>query len=321
MRDMKNSLMKIVGGTKIITVGNEKGGSGKSTCAFHIAVALLRMGYKVGTIDLDARQGTMTRYIQNRWDRVAKLGEDLPCPTHIDLRKSTAGITIHADEEEEFLFYEALRELSKENDYIVIDSPGHNTNLNRLGHVYADILITPINDSLIDLDVLARIDNQTGEIKRPSFYSEMVWEQKKRRAALFGKSMDWYVIRNRMGHVNSNNKKALNDLLDKISRRFGFRIAPGMGERVIYKELFLEGLTMMDIGRGNSFRMSVSHLAAKNEIRHLIRTIGIAPKTKSTPNTKFIPKEFPTAKILHQHPLSRISDDTEKEKNKVVERV
>ena len=44
------------GSAHVVVLGNEKGGSGKSTTAFHIAVALLKAGQRVATIDLDCRQ-------------------------------------------------------------------------------------------------------------------------------------------------------------------------------------------------------------------------------------------------------------------------
>jgi chromosome partitioning protein len=50
----------------VIVVGNEKGGSGKSTAAMHLIVALAKLDFKLGSIDLDARQSSLSRYIANR---------------------------------------------------------------------------------------------------------------------------------------------------------------------------------------------------------------------------------------------------------------
>jgi chromosome partitioning protein len=53
-------------GTHVIVVGNEKGGSGKSTTAFHLAIYLLYQGFRVASIDVDSRQQTFTNYVKNR---------------------------------------------------------------------------------------------------------------------------------------------------------------------------------------------------------------------------------------------------------------
>ncbi len=70
-------------GVRVIVVVNEKGGSGKSTVAIHVAVALIRSGQSVATIDLDASQRSFTQYIDNRlaWSR--QRGIALPTPAHV----------------------------------------------------------------------------------------------------------------------------------------------------------------------------------------------------------------------------------------------
>ena len=48
----------------VIVVGNEKGGSGKTTLAMHVAIALLKAGQSVGIVDLDSNQHGLTRYVE-----------------------------------------------------------------------------------------------------------------------------------------------------------------------------------------------------------------------------------------------------------------
>src|ERR1700749_4640486 len=64
----------------VIVLGNEKGGSGKSTTAMHVAVALLKAGQRVATIDLDSRQKSFTHYVENRkaWAERTKLALEVP---------------------------------------------------------------------------------------------------------------------------------------------------------------------------------------------------------------------------------------------------
>src|SRR5215467_955216 len=107
----------------VIVLGNEKGGSGKSTTAMHIAVALLKAGQRVATIDLDSRQRTLTKYVENRrsWARRARI--ELELPTHYHVRR---GEGAHVDENEstEFAgFAEAITAAEHRHDFVVIDTP------------------------------------------------------------------------------------------------------------------------------------------------------------------------------------------------------
>ena len=189
----------------IIVIGNEKGGTGKSTISMHIIVSLLQQGYGVGSIDVDARQGSLSRYIQNR-DTFAKANPDkkIPLPKHVPVFKSGLDSVEQSYTQEQSDFSTALESL-KDADVVVIDTPGTDSNLSRIAHSYADTLITPLNDSLVDFDVLGRVD---GTNVRPSLYAEMVWEQKKHRAMRDGGSIDWIIIRNRLSSLNARNKAA-----------------------------------------------------------------------------------------------------------------
>ena len=260
----------------IIVFGNEKGGSGKSTTAMHTAIALLRLGYRVGTIDLDARQGTLTRYLKKRFEYITRSKEHLPSPAHMAIEKSSReSVAEQKFEEESFLFL-ALDELSRVCDFIVIDTPGTDTFLSRLAHSYADTLITPMNDSFIDLDLLADIDMKNYEIKGPSIYSRMVNEQRKLKKKRDGTRIDWIVMRNRVAPLNTNNNKIIADLLFKTSRLAGFRLTPGFGERVVFKEMFLKGLTLLDLKEDQDGGLTMSQISARQEVRTLI--MAIAPE-------------------------------------------
>ncbi len=263
----------------IVVLGNEKGGTGKSTAAMHIITSLLRQGYKVGSIDVDARQGTLSRYVENRRLRSeANPDEHLPLPEHYPVFRSEKPIVEEAQSEDEKNLKAALEKLAA-NDYIVIDTPGSDMYLSRLAHSYADTLITPLNDSFIDLDMLARLNPETMEIVRPSTYSEMVWEQKKQRAMRGDRrSIDWIVLRNRLTAVNSRNKEEMRKALESLSKRIGFRLVAGFGERVIFRELFLNGITLLDL-RETRIAMSLSHIAARQELNQLLEMIQI-PKQK-----------------------------------------
>lgn len=259
----------------ILVFGNEKGGSGKSTSAMHVAIALIRMGYRVGSIDLDARQGTFTRYLRNRFESVTKAKLDLPSPSHMAIERSTAQVVATQEREEQEFLEMAVTELGAAHDYIVIDTPGTDSHLSRLAHSYADTLITPMNDSFIDLDLLAHIDAESDDLIQPSVYTEMVWQQKRKHIERTGRDFEWIVVRNRLSHLSANNKRRIGSLLEKIGQLYGFKVAPGFGERVVFKELFLKGMTLLDTIEDAQGGLTLSQISARQEVRNLVQAIGI----------------------------------------------
>lgn len=257
----------------VIVVGNEKGGTGKSTTAVNLAIALLRIGYAVGTIDLDARQRTLSRYLANRRAFTKESGRSLPVPEHRFVERSTMGIVAEAQADEAARLASAFDALSG-CQFIIIDTPGSDSHLSRLGHAEADTLVTPINDSLIDIDVLAEVDREQRAVVGPSIYTRMVWEQNNLRVIDSRPPIDWVVLRNRLTHIDSRNKRDVAELLDKLARRIGFRVAPGLGERMVYREMFLTGLTVFDLA-DHGATVFGSAVAARNEICSLLGMIGV----------------------------------------------
>ena len=255
----------------VIIVGNEKGGSGKTTTSMHLITALLRLGFKVGSVDVDPRQRSLTNYIENRKQTMAEQKVKLPMPDHICVERGNSGVAQEAQEQERERFEVAMERLLPANDFIVMDGPGNDTFLSRLAHSYADLVITPINDSFIDLDVLGKVDGSTLKVLKPSIYSEMIWEQKMKRAKRDGGSIEWIVMRNRLSNIDARNKRYMTQALQELSRRIGFRLAAGFSERVIFRELFLQGLTVLDVmDTSSNVRVSLSHVAARQEVRDLL---------------------------------------------------
>jgi chromosome partitioning protein len=262
----------------VIVVGNQKGGAGKSTVAMHLVVALMRMGRRTGTLDLDVRQRSLTRYIENRGRWIASHGAKLPTPQVLELSESRQRLLDTAEAEDEAGFRTAIRRLNETCDFIVVDSPGGDSYLSRLAHACADTLITPLNDSFVDFDLLGDIDPDAPDMVRPSIYSEMVWESRKRKAQAERTPIDWVVMRNRTSasRIEAKNKQRVGEALRTLASRIGFRLAPGLSERVIFRELFPQGLTLLDLdAEGCEGEMRMSHLAARQELRDLFITLKL----------------------------------------------
>jgi chromosome partitioning protein len=261
----------------VVVLGNEKGGSGKSTTAMHVAVALMKAGQRVATIDLDSRQGSFSHYVENRraWAQRGKL--DLELPVHFRVSRGE-GLKIEENEAVEFAgFAQAVTAVEHSHDFVVIDTPGADTYLTRLAHSMADTLITPLNDSFVDFDVLGTVDPETWALTGTSHYSEMVREARRQRRIVDGRFTDWIVVRNRLSMLGSRNKRLVGEGLNELSVRLGFRFVDGFAERVVYREFFPRGLTALDAIDEATLgtRPNLSHVTAREEVQALLATLRL----------------------------------------------
>lgn len=253
-----------------IVFANEKGGTGKSTTAVHVAVALSYQGARVAAIDLDTRQATMHRYIENREETRARRKIDLPGPVCEVFRGTTV------DELEQ-----QVARLSAQADFLIFDTPGRDDPFARHVATEADTLVTPMNDSFVDFDLIGQVDAESFKVRRLSFYAELIWEARLKRSRATieqqRRQMDWVVVRNRTGHTDARNQRRLDQALGELSRRVGFRVAQGLSERVVYRELFPSGLTLLD--KGYLGELGTSHLVARQELRNLVAQLKLVVPT------------------------------------------
>jgi chromosome partitioning protein len=249
-----------------IVFANEKGGTGKSTTAVHIAVALSYLGARVSSIDLDPRQRTMHRYVENRLNTLEKRGLTLPTPDCEVFRGEHTGDLIAM-----------IRRLEANCDFLIIDNPGRDDPFARAAVEHADTLVTPMNDSFVDFDLIGQVDAETFKVKKLSFFAELIWEARMKRSRMTIEQqrpeMDWIVVRNRTGHVEAKNQARLHKALSEMSKRVGFRVTQGLSERVIYRELFPSGLTLLD--KGHLGELGTSHLVARQELRALVKALHL----------------------------------------------
>lgn len=264
-------------GAHIIAVGNEKGGSGKSTTALHLAVYLLHQGYRVGTMDVDSRQQTLTRYIRNRRMTMDRTGREVPMPKHLHVPTAWGDSIAENQVAEREILGRRLDSLRDQVDFIIIDTPGFDCSLARMAHGLADTVVTPLNDSMIDLDVLARVDDVSGEPIQMSPYSRNVQKARADRLARTGKSSDWVLVRNRISSIGSRNTSQVQQTIEQVAEKLGCRVADGIAERVIFRSLFTLGMTVFDpidaqlLGSAPS----ISHVNARQEYRSLVSALWL----------------------------------------------
>ena len=257
-----------------IAIGNQKGGTGKSTTAVHLAVGLMSRGHRVGCIDLDGEQGTFSHYLANRRAFAEKAELDVPLPVCHRIEPSKAQEQKTAESEDRSHLNEAF-EAFADFDYLIVDTPGNQGHLSRLGHINADVLVTPLNDSFLDIDVLAEIDLDERRVLAPSAYAQMVMKQNQQRIDRGWQPIDWVVMRNRLAQLDTRTSRDMRRLLDRLSERMGFELLPGLSERMIFRELFYKGLTLLDLPeQPNEARTNASRWNARHEIGRLVDAVA-----------------------------------------------
>jgi len=261
----------------VIVVGNEKGGTGKSTIAMHLAVALMNFGQRVATVDLDSRQKSLTHYVENRRAWAKRCNGNLKVPEHFCVAR---GATRHLDENEAIEFtglVDAIASSEHVQDFVVVDTAGADNHLTRLAHSLGDTLITPLNDSYVDLDVIGSVDPITYTVARENHYAHMVRDARLQRRMVDQCRMDWVVMRNRLSMIGSRNRERIAKALNELALRIGFRTADGFAERVLYREFFPRGLTAVDTLDEQTLgaHPSLSHVAARQEVMNLMATLRL----------------------------------------------
>ena len=245
-----------------IVFANEKGGTGKSTTAVHVAIALASRGARVACIDLDSRQRTLFRYLENRRDTIARRRISLPMPV-FEVFEHDSQATLDRQ----------VERLGAENDFLIFDTPGRDDKYARLVATRANTLVTPINDSFVDFDLIGQVDAENFKVRKLSFYAELIWEARKERAKTDGVTIDWIVVRNRLHNMEARNQQRMTNAIAELSKRVGFRSVPGLNERVIYRELFPSGLTLID--KGHLGQLATAHIAARQELRELVTGLAL----------------------------------------------
>lgn len=261
-------------GPGIIVVGNQKGGSGKTTIAFHLIAGLMRSGYSVGSVDLDGGQLTLSSILRNRQAFRDSRDINLDLPEHHFLSDDLHQAQYRNVREAESWLENIIPDMCARHDVIVIDTPGHDTPLNMLAHACGDILLTTLNDSFVDLDVILEVSPATLRPVGLSHYGRMIRKAASEREAASLSPARWLVLQNRVGLLRTNNRKMVEEVLSEASRLYDFELLGGLSERVVFRELFTFGLTVYDLERLPGFAdRTRSQVHAEAELDALVEAI------------------------------------------------
>jgi len=241
---------------QVITVANEKGGAGKTTLAAHIAVSLASAGYRVLAIDLDRRQRSLSRFFASRDATARRLGVGLPMVRHIVLNQTSGAM----------LFQEIAR-AGPDCQVVVIDAPGADSPIVRRAIAMADKLVTPVNLSFVDLDLLAHFNPVTQDYVSPGCFAEAVQGLAATRAEMGMAATDWIVVPNRIRSGSDKARESCFTALRRLTMQVGFRLGTGLGERAAFRELQLLGLTQLDLQHIPA--LPRAHSVARKEILRL----------------------------------------------------
>jgi len=207
--------------------------------------------------------------IENRDATAQRRGIELPTPAYEVFTGDTLGE-----------LEQMVERMSDGADYLIADTPGRDDRFARHMATLANTLVTPMNDSFVDFDLVGQVDPDTFKVKKLSFYADLIWEARKTRAKSDGVTIDWVLMRNRLQHIEARNMRRVGAALTELAKRVGFRVLPGLGERVVYRELFPSGLTLLDKGMLGEF--GVSHIAARQELREMVAGLQLPrPRTES----------------------------------------
>ncbi|HVY59590.1 MAG TPA: division plane positioning ATPase MipZ [Xanthobacteraceae bacterium] len=267
-----------------MVIGNHKGGSGKSTLAMHMIIALLKAGRRVASIDLDFQQRTLTRYIENRREWAQQNNVELEIPKHRCIETLYSDDADRNDSAHVTILTAALTALQSDFDFVIIDTPGGSGYLSRIAHAMADTLVTPVNDSFVDLDVLFSMGPSSEFPPARARYAQTVAMAAEARRTLTKVHTDWIVVRNRMSPLATRSGRQIARALELMAEQGGFRTAPGLLERVVYREFFPVGLTAFDPLQEAllGVKPNISHLMARQEVRDLVARIGLLAPNEQT---------------------------------------
>ncbi len=220
----------------VIAFANEKGGVGKSTLAFHCALALAHLEMRVLVIDCDRRQQTLHRLLEARDGTVRTLKVDLPQPKHVVLEQQSGA-----------LLSQEIERLGAQCDFVLIDLAGHDSPIARRAIALADTVVTPINCSPTDLDALGRINPVSRRFREAGPFAEVVTALRNERLACGLPAFDWVVAKNRIRRSEHRLLASVDANLATIARHLGFRTIDGLTERVGYREMMPFGLIQFDL--------------------------------------------------------------------------
>jgi chromosome partitioning protein len=250
----------------------------------HLAVGLIKAGRRVATLDIDFEGRTLSQYIHNRLGFAQANELALDTPAHYRVTDALSNTKSGETETAEINFISsAIAAAESDHDFIIIDTPSVLTKSNLFAHALADTVISPINDSFLDLDAIVPSTEMTQEIAR-SAYTAAIHRAREARELVTSRTIEWLVIPNRVfSSLDTRNERTIRMAIEEASLRLGFRIAPGIAELLVYRQLFPKGLTAFDPMEESllGVKPGISHVLARQDLRQLTSLVNFTPDRES----------------------------------------
>jgi len=248
---------------QVITIGNNKPGAGKTTLAVHVILSLVSYGYRVCAIDIDPDQRSLSHYLENRKRYMNQRGITLPMPTaHATVNQRSLSTAISNDTHCHH-FQDYIHRICQEYDFLVMDTQAFNSFLSRFAHSLANIIITPVNYSLSDIE---------GE------YWSLIERRNDTQNQIHSTPLRWFILRNRYLLVDTPGIRHIYKQFSRLAFSHELIWKDGLQERPLYHELFLRGLSLLDVGEENhGIEVTLPYIAARQELRQFLRTLCLEP--------------------------------------------
>ena len=203
----------------VIVVGNEKGGAGKSTISIHLTVALLEGGLQ-GRLHRSRHAPADADAVLRKSPFLVAATRDWPIelPLHCAMRaRRNATTSAPTRRWSSRMFADAIGAVEHEYEFVVIDTPASDSYLMRLAHSLADTLVSPLNDSYVDIDVFSRVQHDRTQRGAVSQYADLVMQARRKRRLVDNGVIDWVMVRNRIASIASNNARQIAVSIARLS--------------------------------------------------------------------------------------------------------
>lgn len=236
---------------KIIALGQEKGGVGKTTMSVWLADALRDKDQQtVRVMDLDSPQSALAKFYDRRRkanERLAADERDMWVPHVVPYRPSKHPTAMGRNKENFEAVKRAVRAAKEDYcDYFILDCGGNAEEKTKLGLSFAHTILSPMPAEPMSLNTYLHgwdPEDPYAEVKPGSFTKIVRSIRTARHSA--GSEIDWIVALNKRPVDAEDRDRHIEELIRSTGRKqdFTHQTIPGCCLRKIYSVGYRFGLT------------------------------------------------------------------------------